>query len=688
MSPVKPATPYALRLISVGAAFGLAVTAVHGGVTLESLLKEMMSYEAMARWPVPEFTCKQASSYDRGSTLPDQPGWFANTDQNQFIRDEQLNGRTERVMMDAAGPGCLIRFWLTTDRNKEGVIRIYLDGAPEPALVFPAYDLLRGDLNVGAPLAQPHPGYRPDANGGNNFYLPIPYAQHCKVTWEEKSQGARYYQINYRTYAAGTAVKTFTRADVAANRALIREVNTALLAPTVESAWAATAHVTGELPARGELVLKLPAGPQAVRALNLQVPSSLTEQQLRSLVLVMVCDGQTNIWCPVADFFGSGVGLNPVQSWYRTVTADGVLSCRWVMPYQSGAEFRLLNLSERAVSATLTTRGANWNWDDRTMYFHATWHHEAELRTPPLRDWNLVRIKGRGVYVGDTLALFNPVATWYGEGDEKIRVDDETFPSHFGTGTEDYYGYSYAPKPVHQTPFCGEPRLDQSQTQGHSTSIRSRNLDGIPFRQSLRFDLELISWKPTTLTYAATTYWYALAGATANRPPQPEAATLPVPTLADAIAARVPRHFPGAIEGEKLKVIKRSGDFVVREQDMADFDGPLWSSGAHLLVVPNGAGDFVELEVPAPDESSHQITLHLTQAPDYGQLRFWVNDMASAARFDGFGEVVLPASLVPLGAFQPTAGRYTLRIQVAGANPRAVGAKHLFGLDYIELVKP
>ena len=162
-------------------------------VTLESLFHEMTDYAAVARWPQPEFICKQASSYDRGTVAPDQPGWFANSDQNQFIRVEANRGRTEKVMLDADGPGCIVRFWLTTDRNKKGTIRFYLDGAAEPALAFPAYDLLSGDLKIGPPLAQPHPGYRPDANGGNNFYLPIPYAKHCKITCEEAGQSSRYY---------------------------------------------------------------------------------------------------------------------------------------------------------------------------------------------------------------------------------------------------------------------------------------------------------------------------------------------------------------------------------------------------------------------------------------------------------------------------------------------------------------
>ena len=31
------------------------------------------------------------------------------------------------VMLDADGPGCIVRFWLTTDRNKEGTLRFSKD---------------------------------------------------------------------------------------------------------------------------------------------------------------------------------------------------------------------------------------------------------------------------------------------------------------------------------------------------------------------------------------------------------------------------------------------------------------------------------------------------------------------------------------------------------------------------------
>jgi hypothetical protein len=207
----------------------LATTCSCAEVTLESLLGELTDFTAVARWPEPEFTCKQASSYDRATVAPDKPGWFANSDQNQFIRIEKNQSCTEKVMLDAEGPGCIVRFWLTTDKNKKGTLRIYLDGAAEPSLTFPAYDLLSSDLHVGPPLGQPHPSYQPDGNGGNTLYLPIPYRRHCKVTWEETSQSARYYQINYRTYPPGTPVQTFSRAALKAARPVLERVNNALL---------------------------------------------------------------------------------------------------------------------------------------------------------------------------------------------------------------------------------------------------------------------------------------------------------------------------------------------------------------------------------------------------------------------------------------------------------------------------
>ena len=506
-------------------------------VTLDSLLREMTDFSAVARWPSPAFTCHQCSSYDRSEVAPDKPGWFANNDFSQYIRAENHDDHKEMVMMDADGPGSIVRFWLTTTKNKKGTLRIYIDGAARPAISFPGYDLLSGNLNLGAPLNQPHPGYSSADNGGNTLMLPIPYAKHCKVTWEEAGEGPRYYQIDYRTYSPETAVQSFTTEALDSSRPLIEKVGKELLSPP-NVIPEQTASFNKILPANGSAALDLPAGPAAIEQLEIKISTTGTnerEQALRSVILKMNFDGEQTVWCPVTDFFGSGVGANSLLSWYRTTDADGRMTCRWVMPYSRSARATITNLGKQAVKLSAWAGTRPWTWDDHCMHFHSVWHYQADLKTPPFSDWNSVHITGRGVYVGDTLALFNYVPTWYGEGDEKIRVDDESFPSFLGTGMEDYYDFSFAPRGLMQTPFANQVRVDQPMTQGWNVLTRTRNLDGIPFAKSLDFNFELISWKPTKLIYGATTYWYAFPGATSNVQPQPDAATQPVVSLSDAL---------------------------------------------------------------------------------------------------------------------------------------------------------
>ncbi len=172
------------------------------------------------------------------------------------------------------------------------------------------------------------------------------------------------------------------------------------------------------------------------------------------------------------------------------------------------------------------------------MYFHAGWRGQYPVPTRPYSDWNDVTLKGRGVYVGDTLTIMNPVERWWGEGDEKIFVDGETFPSIFGTGTEDYYAYSWGGRstdfyehPFHAQPFSHKynklnrkRKIDERNTQGFSTETRTRALDTMPFATSLRLDMEVWSWTDCDMGYGVGMYWYGDADTTSNRMPDPEAA--------------------------------------------------------------------------------------------------------------------------------------------------------------------
>ena len=65
-------------------------------------------------------------------------------------------------------------------------------------------------------------------SAGWNLYFPIPYAKSCKVTCD---QGGQYYHVNYRTYPAGTAVKSFTLAQLEAAKNEVAELAKRLADP-------------------------------------------------------------------------------------------------------------------------------------------------------------------------------------------------------------------------------------------------------------------------------------------------------------------------------------------------------------------------------------------------------------------------------------------------------------------------
>jgi hypothetical protein len=327
------------------------------------------------------------------------------------------------------------------------------------------------------------------------------------------------------------------------------------------------------------------------------------------------------------------------------------------------------------------------------MHLHATWHAENPIHANGGRgtkDFNFVEVAGRGVYAGDSLAIMNPVPDWWGEGDEKIYVDGETFPSHFGTGTEDYYGYAWCcPEPFTHA-FHAQPRCDgfkQGNNWGHTSVIRVRSLDAIPFTKAFRSDIEVWHWRECDVAYAATAYFYALPGATTNRRPQPDASGAPIP---QPPPLPPPFRIGGAVECEGAKIAARTEGLEAVAQDMRGFARGKWSDESHLWVQGRARGDFVALEIPAGTEGRRPVgvTLYATRSWDYGIVRVSVNGQPAGPELDlfsgGQGKCG-PTGAIDLGTFTPSDGKLTLRVEVVGANEESLGTKSFFGLDCVVL---
>lgn len=291
-------------------------------ISLKTLLHEMTDRSVLARWPENAYTCKQFSSYDRSShNMTDKRAWFGNFDQGQFIRQEENGGRTEYVMMDAEGPGAMVRFWMTFSgiNRGQGTLRIYIDNEEKPVIEGNVRDILSGQVLCGEPLSTSVPDEAPMEERGHNLYLPIPYAKRCKVTIESpdlkitpegkiESKTIVYYAINYRTYTSPVKVISFSTKELKKNARLIAAVNKKLSegTPGIDTPLAggeSTLNLATSL-APGESRSFTIDGSRAIRRLSMRIDADDRRQALRSTVLSIAFDGEPTVWAPVGEFLG------------------------------------------------------------------------------------------------------------------------------------------------------------------------------------------------------------------------------------------------------------------------------------------------------------------------------------------------------------------------------------------------
>ncbi len=261
-------------------------------------------------------------------------------------------------------------------------------------------------------------------------------------------------------------------------------------------------------------------GPAAVRELRLKIRTYYPAESLRGCLLRISFDGsqRPQVEAPLGDFFASGPGVNPFGSLPFTVAADGTMTCRFVMPYRDSMRLEIVNYTAAAVDLAGQIRIAPWKWDDESMYFHAKWRIDPDLLAGHgVIDLPYVVAIGKGVFVGCACMIMNPSGVptaggnWWGEGDEKFLVDGEKTPSIFGTGSEDYFNYSWSRPDLFANPYCGQPLDSGPDTAGYVSNHRFQVLDAVPFDKSLAAILELCAHLPLPgLSYARIAYYYAL----------------------------------------------------------------------------------------------------------------------------------------------------------------------------------
>ena len=686
---------YILSVLGLTALVGCVGQPVNTGV----LVKEMTDLKRLAEVPSPEYRTIQFSSYDRTSNLPSGPGWFANSDGfggetvpafEAVLKAPNADGVGEYLICDVKGPGAIVRTWTAAI---EGTIRLYLDEGWTPLYDGPASDFMHCPYRAiaaksGVDAARFEKGFQQRDAG----YCPIPFARRCRLIWTGKLKDIHFYQVQIRRYDFGAMVSTFTPddlkqydADLSAAAKMLTDPDGTL--PPASTAPPLPIDVTVAPGERTE-ALKLP-GPQALQWLTLKVTAGDTNLALRQTILHIICDGYPwgQVQAPVGDFFGAAPGVNPYVSLPFTVAPDGTMTCRYVMPFASQLRIVLENRGQQPVTVAGSAQPAPYSWSERSMHFHAHWrvNHGIESSGQAPRDMPFIIVRGAGRYVGTALMLLNPcqipttAGGWWGEGDEKVFVDDEATPSTFGTGSEDYFNYSWSVPDIFSFAYCGQPRDDGPGNRGFVTNDRWHIIDDLPFRHHLAFYLELFSHdRVPGMSYARIGYYYARPGAIDDHV---------VISDEDLRPLALPATWTPAARGAMEKATYSQCEEISQspEARTAIETGPLWAGGQLLVWQPARAGEELALRFSTSKDGKYRV--HLGCMLDERSGRISATLDGDPVKFDGSDKLDLHVQYRLLArqfGTEPVelkTGEHVLKLRFDGAE-QSIGTP-VIGLDYL-----
>ncbi len=434
-----------------------------------------------------------ASSWDRNGLNV----WGANGDAGHYLRVEP-NG--EAVMMDVDGPGCIYRIW---SANPQGTIRVYLDGASEPTYQWDFNKLFQGSI---PPFIKPFVWQR-DNGRASDCYLPIPFAKHIKITADKRY--GQYYQFNYLIFPKDQPVESFRTPLTGLELGLLTDA--AIIwgkpgnDPKPRLAGQKAERRNIEIAPGQTITVADIQGPAMIRALRIFAAS---EQRYvwRKLVLKGTWDGAAwpQILSPIGPFFGF--------DWTTAEYASVPVGCRdqtayayWPMPFRRRGKLEITNHLERTARVVVEVEWAPApNLPDDMAYFYARWRSEPDTT---VFDYPFLETAGKGHFVGVAMPIDHPLPGWWGEGDEKVWVDDDDWPRFVGTGSEDYFGDAWGIR------YLNGPSWGCSlQTTHRTCNYRWHFMDLIPFDKRMRMTIE--NYGPNGVgprghyEYTSTAFWY------------------------------------------------------------------------------------------------------------------------------------------------------------------------------------
>lgn len=238
-----------------------------------------------------------------------------------------------------------------------------------------------------------------------------------------------------------------------------------------------------------------------------------------------------SVEAPISAFFGCAYDENfkdrdgnyIVLNSAKILTAPGRgFNSYWEMPFHKHCRITMENRGKKEETLYYMISGWHGEIPESAGYFHAAYRQEHPVTKG--RAYTIIDgIEGRGCFAGLTLATgMNGNNTCWVEGEAKMYIDDDQYPSMNYTGTEDYFCGSYG--------FGNDIILNRYQTfSGMYTGLfaimgdnrefyngqqrfllyRFHEKDPVYFSKNFKMTIDNLGWTgPRYDDYTSVAYWY------------------------------------------------------------------------------------------------------------------------------------------------------------------------------------
>ncbi|MEF8985094.1 MAG: DUF2961 domain-containing protein, partial [Bacteroidales bacterium] len=264
----------------------------------------------------------------------------------------------------------------------------------------------------------------------------------------------------------------------------------------------------------------------------------------------------------------------------------------------------------------------DYDWEaGESMHLRAHWRADHNLTSSGENPFDIPYVlgSGKGRLVGASAFIMNPSrvptswGNWWGEGDEKIFIDQDKIPSIFGTGSEDYFNYSWSSRAIFDHAFCGQPRNDGPGNRGFVTNYRYQILDDVPFENRIDFYMELLSHSEVPgFSYSRIAYLYAFPYFNDDHREVSEE-DVKMPELPAWNRARADFGAANSLFYEAETLVEDPAKISIEK-------GYIWTKGKYMLWRSNNEGESLKLNIPVVKDTTVNIALTAAHSPNSGNI--------------------------------------------------------------------